>query len=97
MQGHKFMLKRTKQAIALLYEPEEAAPKVIASGRGELAEKIINTANENKIPIHEDKDLAEALSKLEIGEFIPEELYEVVAEVFVFIDALDKIKAKAGV
>ncbi|MCR5670811.1 MAG: EscU/YscU/HrcU family type III secretion system export apparatus switch protein [Butyrivibrio sp.] len=87
--------KKIKTAVALGYDPgEDGAPKVIASGRGALAERIIEQAKENKIPVHEDSKLADTLSRLEIGEMIPPELYEVVAEILVFVDAMDKIKAK---
>ncbi len=86
---------KIKTAVALGYDPnEDGAPKVIASGKGALAEKIIEQARDNKIPVHEDDKLADTLSRLEIGEMIPPELYEVVAEVLVFVDAMDKIKAK---
>lgn len=86
---------KVKTAVALGYDPnEDRAPKVIASGKGALADKIIEQAKENKIPVHEDDKLADTLSRLEIGEMIPPELYEVVAEVLVFVDAMDKIKAK---
>lgn len=85
---------RVKQAVALEYNPEEDAPKVIASGRGALAERIIERAQESDVPIHRDDKLADTLSRLQIGEMIPPELYEVVAEILVFVDAMDKIKAK---
>lgn len=85
---------KPKQAIALEYDPSEDAPKVIASGRGLLAERIIERAKEAKVPIHQDSKLADTLSRLEIGEMIPPELYEVVAEILVFVDAMDKIKSK---
>ena len=87
--------KKIKTAVALGYDPnEDGAPRVIASGKGALADKIIEQAQENKIPVHEDDKLADTLSRLEIGEMIPPELYEVVAEILVFVDAMDKIKAK---
>ncbi len=87
--------EKVKTAVALSYDPnEDGAPKVIASGKGALAEKIIEEAGKNKIPVHQDDKLADTLSKLEIGEMIPPELYEVVAEILVFVDAMDKIKAK---
>lgn len=85
---------KIKQAIALEYNPEEDAPKVIASGRGLVAERIIEKAKESDIPIHRDDKLADTLSKLEIGEMIPPELYEVVAEILIFVDSMDKIKGK---
>lgn len=86
--------KKVKTAVALAYDPEGDAPKVIASGKGALAEKIIDKAKEANVAVHKDDKLAETLSKLEIGEMIPPELYEVVAEILVFVDAMDKIKAK---
>lgn len=85
---------KIKQAIALEYDPTEDAPRVLASGRGILADKIIEKAKEAKVPIHKDSKLADTLSRLEIGEMIPPELYEVVAEILVFVDAMDKLKAK---
>ena len=88
--------EKIKQAIALEYNPEDEAPKVIATGVGSLAERIIEKAKEPKVPVHQDEKLAKTLSKLEIGEMIPPELYEVVAEILVFVDAMDKIKAKMG-
>ncbi|MBR4669923.1 MAG: EscU/YscU/HrcU family type III secretion system export apparatus switch protein [Butyrivibrio sp.] len=86
---------KVKTAVALAYDPnEDGAPKVVASGKGALADKIIEKAKENKVPVHVDDKLADTLSRLEIGEMIPPELYEVVAEILVFVDAMDKIKAK---
>ncbi len=85
---------KVKQAIALEYEPGDVAPKVIASGRGALAEKIIEKARESDVPLHQDSKLAGTLSKLEIGDYIPPELYEVVAEILVFVDEMEKIKGK---
>lgn len=86
--------EKPKQAIALTYDPEEDAPKVVASGRGALAEKIIEEAKQAKVPVHKDSKLADTLSRLEIGDMIPPELYEVVAEILVFVDQMDKIRAK---
>lgn len=85
---------KIKQAIALEYNPQEDAPRVIASGRGLLAEKIIEKATESDVPIHRDDKLADTLSRLEIGDSIPPELYEVVAEILVFVDSMDKLKSK---
>ena len=85
---------KPKQAIALEYDPSQDAPKVVASGRGLLAERILEKAKEANVPIHKDTKLADTLSRLEIGEMIPPELYEVVAEILVFVDAMDKIKGK---
>lgn len=86
--------EKKKTAVALEYDAEETAPKIIASGRGVLADKIIESAKENQVPVHKDERLANTLSKLEVGDFIPSELYEVVAEVLMFVDRLDRIKEK---
>jgi flagellar biosynthesis protein len=83
--------KSIKQAIALRYDSEkETAPKVIAKGKGLVAEEIIKAANKQEIHIQEDPALIELLSKLEIHQQIPEELYEAVAEIFAFLYKLDK-------
>ena len=86
--------KKIKTAVALSYDPDEDAPKVIASGKGALAERIIEKAKEANVAVHKDDKLADTLSKLEIGDMIPPELYEVVAEILIFVDAMDKVKAK---
>ncbi len=88
--------QKPKTAVALTYNPDEPAPKIIASGKGYLAEKIIAGAKEANIPTHQDARLADTLSKLEIGDFIPPELYEVVAEVLLFVDKMDRIKGKVN-
>lgn len=86
--------KKPKQAVALEYDPNDVAPKIIAIGQGKVAERIIETAKEADVPVHKDEKLAKTLSKLEIGDTIPPELYEVVAEVLVFVDRLEKIRGK---
>lgn len=84
-------IKKIRKASALAYEPGEGqAPKVIASGKGEIAEKIIEKAKEANIPVYEDEHLAETLSGIQVGSEIPPELYEVVAEVLAFISRLDE-------
>lgn len=81
-------------AVALEYNPDEDAPKVVASGKGVLAQRILEKGKEANVPVHKDDKLANTLSKLEIGDMIPPELYEVVAEILIFVDAMDKIQAK---
>ena len=73
-------------AIALGYDPEkDVAPRIVASGKGEIARKIIEKAKELGIPIKEDPILALALETIDINETIPPELYQVIAEVFAYI------------
>ena len=81
-----------KTAVALEYELGEQAPKVIATGQGRIAEKIIDVAKEANVPVHKDEKLARSLSVLDIGEYIPPELYSIVAEVLVFVDSMDRIQ-----
>ncbi len=83
-----------KTAVALAYDPGDVAPKILATGKGYMAEKIIEEAKANKVPFYKDNKLAETLSKLEIGDAIPPDLYEVVAQILVFVDGMDKVKAK---
>ncbi|WFR54812.1 EscU/YscU/HrcU family type III secretion system export apparatus switch protein [Anaerocolumna sp. AGMB13025] len=83
-----------KTAVALTYNPEEAAPRIIAAGKGYLADKILEKAEQNRIPVHQDEQLAATLSKLDIGDYIPPELYDVVSEILLFVDNMDRIKAK---
>ncbi len=87
---------KEKTAVALAYIPGERAPKILATGKGAIAERIIEVAEENDVPQYADSELAETLSKLEIGEMIPPELYEVVAEILVFVNDMDKLKSKLG-
>ena len=71
-------------AVALKYEKPNA-PRVIATGRGQIGTKIIDVARQNGIPIEENPGLAVALSEVELGNEIPVELYRAVAEVLNFI------------
>ena len=75
-----------KKAVALRYERyKDSAPKVVAKGKGIIAEKIIEVAKQHGVYLKEDPMLVEVLSGLELYEEIPEELYKVVAEIFVLI------------
>lgn len=86
--------KKTKTAVAVSYDATDTAPKIIATGKGYVADKILSVAKESKIPIHKDEKLANTLSKLELGDSIPPELYEVVAEILIFVDKMDAMKKK---
>lgn len=81
--------KIKKLAVALSYDPEDTAPKIVASGRGLIADKILEKAEESKVPVHKDERLAQTLTKLEIGDLIPPELYGVVAEILVYVDKIE--------
>ena len=63
--------EKQKTAVALAYMPGDAAPKILATGKGAIAEKIIETAKEADVPFYKDDKLADTLSKLEIGDMIP--------------------------
>ena len=82
-----------KLAVALKHELGKSdAPRVVASGRGSFAERIIEKATENEVPIHKDDNLASLLSELSVPSFIPEELFEAVARVLAFVYRInDKI------
>jgi flagellar biosynthesis protein len=83
--------KEIKEVAALQYLPgENQSPKVIALGKGEIAEKIIEKAKASNIPVVQDVNLAHTLNKLNIGDEIPAELYGIVAEILVFVSNLDK-------
>lgn len=86
--------KGIKIATALKYNiDQDDAPKLIGKGKGKVADKILETAKENNIPIYKDDKLAKQLEQLELGKEIPQELYEAVAEILIFISDIDsKIK-----
>ena len=75
----------SKLAIALHYEKGANAPVVVAKGKGAIGAKIVEVAKAHDIPIEENEVLAGALSKVELGDEIPAELYKAVAEVLIFV------------
>ncbi len=83
-------MKKKPKAVALKYEKEkDAAPRVVAKGRGFVAQKIMETARAHRVPLHEDKNLVEVLEALDLETEIPPELYRAVAEVLAFIYRLN--------
>lgn len=83
------------KAVALRYDKQkDNAPKVIGKGKGEVAKNIIKLANEYDIPIKEDADLVEMLSKVDIDKEVPPNLYKAVAEVFSFLYRITNDKRK---
>lgn len=84
-----------KKAAALQYDiTSNMAPKVIAKGKGDIAKNIIKIAEKNKLPIKKDEDLIELLTKIDIGQEVPENMYKAVAEIFSFIYDLTKKNKK---
>jgi len=86
--------QKERRAAALRYrDGVDAAPKVVASGRGDLAERIVAAAREHGVPLREDTALVEMLCCVRPGEMIPEAAYRAVAEILALLWALDR---KAG-
>ena len=83
-----------KTAVALKYdESNHPAPVVVASGAGYLAEKIVEVAAENNVPVFEDSSLSTILSQLDLGAEVPEEMYQVVVDIYIyFLNYLPKDK-----
>lgn len=77
--------KLNKKAVTLRYDIDKnIAPVIVASGVGHMAEKIIEIAGENQVPIYEDTSLTTILTQLELGSEIPEELYKAVVDIYVY-------------
>lgn len=82
--------KQMKRAAAIKYDQaKNMAPRVVAKGKGLIAEQIVQVARENDVPLHEDPNLANVLEAMELESEIPAELYRAVAEVLVFIYRLN--------
>ena len=87
--------KQQPGAVALTYDSgKKRAPRVTATGRGPMAEKIMHLARKHNIHIHNDPDLLETLSQLDLNSEIPPSLYEVVAELLAFIYLLNSEESK---
>lgn len=87
--------KSKLRAVALKYDLDKGkAPKILATGKGSVAEMILQVAEENRVPFYEDESLADLLSKLDLETEIPGELYTLVAEVLAFVYQLDKLAKK---
>ena len=91
------MDKKREKAAALRYNRQkDNAPQVVARGKGWIARQIIEKARENGIPVKEDPLLVEALLGLELYQEIPEELYQVIAEIYIFLYRLKEQAVSAG-
>ncbi len=85
--------REIKQAIALKYDKEKNdVPIITAVGQGVVAEKIIEKAEENEVPIQYNEKLVKELIQFKVGTEIPPELYEIVAQVLIFVEGLDHKK-----
>lgn len=83
-------MKKVRHAVALVYDKNvDNAPRVVAKGTGKIAERIVETAEANRIPVREDAELAQALRFLDTGDMIPVELYVAVAKILTEILYLD--------
>ena len=78
-----------KRAAALRYRAGDGAPVIVASGMGHLAEKIVEVATDNGVPVYEDTSLATVLSQMQLGREIPEELYQAVVEIYLYFLEFD--------
>ena len=86
-----------KKAVALKYDMQkDIAPKVIAKGRGHVAEHILDTAQKNSVPVYRNKTLVNMLMALEIDREIPPELYKAIAEVMAYVYKMDKAKGQSN-
>ena len=82
--------ERRRQAVALAYKGEESAPRVVAKGYGELAERIMAEAQRQGIYVHDAPELVALLMQLDLDEEIPASLYQVVAELLVWVFELSE-------
>ena len=86
-----------KQAVALRYrEKQDRAPKVVANGRGALAEKLIELARQHGIPIREDQNLLQILSRLDLEQEIPPRVYQAVAAILAFVYRVSREAGRAS-
>lgn len=85
-----------QSAVALAYQTGDLAPKVVAKGRGLIAEEIISRAREHGVFVHESKELVALLMQVDLDKHIPPTLYRVVAELLAWLYHIDAIKHTAG-
>lgn len=87
-------MNQRKKAAALKYEQNFEAPKVTATGVGKIAENIIKKAEESDVPIVYNKELTDLLCNVDIGDYIPTEVYEAVAHIIAYVTDIDEINKK---
>ena len=82
--------KKLRKAVAIKYNPAKGqAPIIVAKGQGEIAQVILNKAQEHGVPVTQNPPVAEVLNQLKLGEEIPPELYKAVAEILAFVYLLE--------
>lgn len=82
--------KLVQQAVALAYEHGDFSPRVVASGRGIVAEQIIHAAKDHEIYIHESTELVSLLMQVDLDDYVPEEMYRAIAEVLAWVYELEQ-------
>lgn len=84
-------LTKNKKAAVLRYDAtRDQAPRVVATGRGKMAERIVALAQQHQVPLVEDRNLVQVLEALDLNTDIPPELYQAVAEVLVFVYRMNR-------
>jgi flagellar biosynthesis protein len=85
------MASERQIAVALKYlMNQDPAPQVVAKGRGLVAQRILDLARQHGVPVHSDSDLVEVLARLDLGAYIPPELYKAVAEILAYLYRVNK-------
>jgi flagellar biosynthesis protein len=85
---------RQKRAVALRYDPaRDTAPKVVAKGRGRTADQILELARKNDVPVRQDANLVQVLSRLNLDQEIPPEVYSAVAAILAFLYRVNRPRA----
>jgi len=87
-------MKKIKKATAIKYEKGYDVPIVTAAGMGYIADEIIKTAEESKVPIIQNEELANLLTNVDIGSEIPVELYNAIAKVIAYVMDIDRLMKK---
>lgn len=88
--------ERTRNAVALAYNGGDSAPRVVAKGRGMIADEIIKRAKEHGVFVHESKELLALLMKVELDEEIPPALYRAVAELLAWLHHIEAAQLPVG-
>jgi flagellar biosynthesis protein len=86
-------IDKRKAAIALAYQTGDSAPRVVAKGRGLIAQAIIERAKEHGVYVHDSEDLVGLLMQVELDEKIPPQLYQAVAELLAWLYRLEKAES----